>query len=521
MQAQYSITSSSCPSSIDYYHHLPSTYSTIHDQYFATGGDNFSGSFSRGSSLAYPHEDYRYMTDRGGPSTGTAVADCVGGFSSATYASAAATPSITFDATGLAFNENNNVVTAAAAASSTSGRVYCHTEDISASYEQNQGWQWECHSTGQATVAPPSHLHPHHLAHPQLHAPMLPRLPSTTSTSGALPPDPAFLELTSTIKSAITVGQPQSYPVRTPTAQLPTPAAMAVLLNPNGHGREQTPQVAMDSAGLSSQQPPPMMQMPSSVADATSLMPVPDMLSREKKHACTMCHKRFDRPSTLRKHLLVHTGEKAFVCETCGRRFGVASNLNRHVRRCILKPVNGGATAVASSSTSPSASGSGTPSDMSHDNDPSSAKLGASKRGRALSSTGSTSSSSSSSSNQSPTQKGGADGTGQKLPGQKRRRRAPSPSLWIPWSLRAFNLACEEFYRSTPVPLPPVRRALPREERDSWDENVSTRPYHPHEWKGMLPGPGLGHGLGLGGKDVRNINFGKSGGIMLGRVLVC
>ena len=216
----------------------------------------------------------------------------------------------------------------------------------------------------------------------------------------------------------------------------------------------------------------------------------------------------------------------AFVCETCGRRFGVASNLNRHVRRCILKPVNAvtgaGSAGGTSSSTSPPASAGGTSSDMSSDHDSSGIKaISSPKRGRALSSTGSTSSSSSSSCNPPPTQKSGADGTvGQKPAGQKRRRRAPSPSLWVPWSLRAFNLTCEEFYRSSPVPLPPVRRSLPKEERDSWDENAPSRPYHPVEWRGVLPGPGLGHGLGLGGKDVRNINFGASGGIMLGRVLV-
>lgn len=476
------------------------------------------------------------MTDRGGPSSTATTADGVAAVLSpaSVYAPSTTTTSMTFGATGLGYPETDNSVTTTTidtASMSASGREpYCHPEDIPATYEQTQGWQWECHSTapGQAAMVPGSHPHPHPLVHPQLHVPVLPQLPSTTArSSGALPPDSAFLELTSTIKSAVTVGQAQNYrPVRSPTAQLPTPAAMAVLLNPSGHGRAQTPQGAMDPAGLSSQQPPPaMIQMPSSVADATALMPVPDILSREKKHACTMCHKRFDRPSTLRKHLLVHTGEKAFVCETCGRRFGVASNLNRHVRRCILKPVNAAptaATASSSSSTSPSVSGSGTPSNMSPDRDtPAAAKAGASKRGRALSATGSTSSSLSSSSNLSPTQKGGTDGTtSQKPPGQKRRRRAPSPSFWIPWSLRAFNLACEEFYRSTPVPLPAVKRILPREERDSWDENVASRPYHPIEWKGVLPGPGFGPGLGLGGKDVRNINFGGSGGIMLGRVLV-
>jgi hypothetical protein len=107
-----------------------------------------------------------------------------------------------------------------------------------------------------------------------------------------------------------------------------------------------------------------------------------------------------------------------------------------------------------------------------------------------------------------------------KPPGQKRRRRAPSPSQWIPGTLLNFNLHSEDSYRATTVPLPPVRRNLPREERNSWDENVNNTPYHPGGWSGTLPGPGLGQGIGLGGKDVRNVNFGGKGGFMLGRVLV-
>ena len=116
-----------------------------------------------------------------------------------------------------------------------------------------------------------------------------------------------------------------------------------------------------------------------------------------------------------------------------------------------------------------------------------------------------------------------ATSTTPKPPGQKRRRRAPSPSQWIPGTLQNFNLHSEDSYRATTVPLPPVRRNLPREERNSWDENVNHTPYHPGGWSGTLPGPGLGQGIGigLGGKsDVRNMNFGGRGGFMLGRVLV-
>ncbi|KAF8916573.1 hypothetical protein CPB85DRAFT_1216253 [Mucidula mucida] len=148
---------------------------------------------------------------------------------------------------------------------------------------------------------------------------------------------------------------------------------------------------------------------------------------RERKHACTMCHKRFDRPSTLKKHLLVHTGEKAYQCDSCGRRFGVASNLNRHVKRCILR-------------TSPTAT---------------------------------TASSTTSSNTPSPPP-----------PPTKRRRRAPSPTFWVPASLRGFVLLAAAHYGtvvSNPSPL------------DSWDERdscapASLNPYHPAEWA-KLPGP--------------------------------
>ncbi|KAJ7596529.1 hypothetical protein C8J56DRAFT_917670 [Mycena floridula] len=188
---------------------------------------------------------------------------------------------------------------------------------------------------------------------------------------------------------------------------------------------------------------------------------------REKRHGCTMCHKRFDRPSTLKKHMLVHTGEKAFQCETCGRRFGVQSNLNRHIRRCVLRPGN----ARRSASSSPECV------EIAPKPAPSA---------------------------------------------PKRRRRAPSPSVWIPDSLQGFNLMPAEFHRPVPLPLPPVVPSA-YEERNSWDETVGLTPYHPKEWshRPRLPGP-LGPILGLMSKDIGNFDrLGGEGGYMIGRVAVC
>ena len=54
------------------------------------------------------------------------------------------------------------------------------------------------------------------------------------------------------------------------------------------------------------------------------------------KYSCSHCHKRFERPSTLRTHMNSHTGERPFYCpnKTCGRSFTVRSNMMRHYRKC-------------------------------------------------------------------------------------------------------------------------------------------------------------------------------------------
>ncbi|KAJ7483948.1 hypothetical protein B0H11DRAFT_2192938 [Mycena galericulata] len=53
-----------------------------------------------------------------------------------------------------------------------------------------------------------------------------------------------------------------------------------------------------------------------------------------KKHVCSTCGKRFNRPSSLRIHVNTHTGATPFRCPhpSCGRAFNVNSNMRRHFR---------------------------------------------------------------------------------------------------------------------------------------------------------------------------------------------
>lgn len=208
---------------------------------------------------------------------------------------------------------------------------------------------------------------------------------------------------------------------------------------------------------------------------------------------------RVDVHLTIYQHLLVHTGEKgsfsafqgcvlllssgvAFQCETCGRRFGVASNLNRHIRKCILKPVHAASlsSAAAKTTMTTTAADPPPPPPQIEEQDQRTVMPIRTKPKTATNS-------------------------------PKRRRRATTPNVWVPSSLLGFRLLPAQCHAATPVPLPP---AIPSvwEERDSWDENVGEAPYHPREWmyKPRLPGPATGC-LGLGGKDVGNMNYRGNG----------
>ena len=49
------------------------------------------------------------------------------------------------------------------------------------------------------------------------------------------------------------------------------------------------------------------------------------------KHICKTCNKFFSHITNLKKHLLVHTGEKPYSCKQCNKAFSQAGNLERHI----------------------------------------------------------------------------------------------------------------------------------------------------------------------------------------------
>ena len=56
-----------------------------------------------------------------------------------------------------------------------------------------------------------------------------------------------------------------------------------------------------------------------------------------KYYPCSHCGKIFKRPSHVKRHERIHTGEKPYSCEICGLTFRVKHHLTGHRRIHLAK----------------------------------------------------------------------------------------------------------------------------------------------------------------------------------------
>nr|XP_015209214.1 PREDICTED: zinc finger protein PLAG1 isoform X2 [Lepisosteus oculatus] len=55
--------------------------------------------------------------------------------------------------------------------------------------------------------------------------------------------------------------------------------------------------------------------------------------TKEKKHQCEHCDRRFYTRKDVRRHMVVHTRRKDFLCQYCAQRFGRKDHLTRHMKK--------------------------------------------------------------------------------------------------------------------------------------------------------------------------------------------
>lgn len=76
----------------------------------------------------------------------------------------------------------------------------------------------------------------------------------------------------------------------------------------------------------------PMGSFPKNMKRVESLNGAENWTKRKVEHKCSVCHKSFSAPSKLRRHCLIHTGQRPFQCSLCCRAFRQLSHLKAHHR---------------------------------------------------------------------------------------------------------------------------------------------------------------------------------------------
>jgi len=68
------------------------------------------------------------------------------------------------------------------------------------------------------------------------------------------------------------------------------------------------------------------------VEDKENAAPANGEEEAEKRHRCEVCGKRFKLKGNLKRHILMHTGEKLFLCDLCDQSFTRKEHMETHRR---------------------------------------------------------------------------------------------------------------------------------------------------------------------------------------------
>lgn len=152
--------------------------------------------------------------------------------------------------------------------------------------------------------------------------------------NGMMSPNPMFYDPSPFNTSAMSSPLPLSMPINTANSNPATPYSRRDSSHSSPKRHYQSKQInrhhSLDSIHTisSTSSEKTTSSSASSTTTATSSNSTP------RRYKCTLCVKRFTRPSSLATHMHSHTGEKPYKCviEGCGRRFSVVSNLRRHAK---------------------------------------------------------------------------------------------------------------------------------------------------------------------------------------------